>query len=296
MTAIAIRSREAWDHLWLQTIAYNWRDDCKINSTNDLYKAFERLNVWNIEKTTDCGKDIIKFLAFKNDETSTFLSVSYKESSASFDVYTAFAGINSWRGLTGELTIKIPPHDTKTEDQPQVLADYITLGLYFPFGMEFNSPYDSDRHTEGSESTKGITLSKAINLSPARSEGHQLSQEGDRGGAQGLDDDYKWLQFVPRLTAYNWSLEDDDRIKHDTNLADCTNLLRNTRYEIPKGLTIKLKEADKPPRNEDGSWNMDAYASNIGLEVQASPRRKEFRAIALADLNATRANEPFTCS
>lgn len=130
-----------------------------------------------------------------------------------------------------------------------------------------------------------------------------LSQKYDRGGAAGLNDDYAWEHFVPRMVSYNWESirKGDQSIKDDSSLKDYKGMLHNLGYKIPDFTDINLRLEDSLPfelmGDIDGDyqieWNFSGYKSELEV-VYPTPPESSVKPMALCDLIARRANEPFT--
>lgn len=207
-----------------------------------------------------------------------------------------------------------------------LLSSYVSLGLFFPFG--FNMLVNVGRVQE--ETVTGLRSNINASLVTHKPEANDvdftklisglhnyysqqdfvrssLSQSDDRGGVEGFNDDYAWEQFVPRLVAYNWaSMRSTNRasrkeiLEEDDLLNYCHVMLENLGYKIPDATKIAVSLEDELPFTiaADGddlkvSWNFKPFISELSVIYPTAPSL-DVRPMALGDLIARRANEPFT--
>ena len=318
---LIVRDHDSWEVLWKRAIAYYWdhAQTCDQKGQDKLFFILTELGVKNI---TNEGNGVVGFKAFKTGPDSSEMSApqilkvrictnEHREHKPKYLWREAFSSINSWRNLAVDLTIKLPPimSNDYADQSASILADYSAMKLYFPFGESFNTPYEGDssqfRHVENGPRTSFAAYTpeqapqaaqrQSANLGALNENEYAgLGQQGDRGGAEGLDDDFRWLHFVPRLVAYNWLASDEERIKPGTSLSQYPDMLKALGYDIPKGLNIILEYADYLPR-ENGEFNVNDYTSVLSIDFPAPPTQEGYKPIALADFMAQRANMPFTC-
>lgn len=208
-----------------------------------------------------------------------------------------------------------------------LLSSYVSLGLFFPFG--FNMLVNVGRvqeetvtalrsninaslvtHVPNAEDVDFTALISGLHNYYSQKDfvRASLAQEDDRGGIEGFNDDYAWEQFVPRLVAYNWaSMRSTSRasrkeiLEEDELLNDCTVMLENLGYKIPDATRIAVSLVDELPftidKGDDGSlnvdWNFKPFISELSVIYPTAPSL-DVRPMALGDLIARRANEPFT--
>jgi hypothetical protein len=319
---LIIRDQDSWEIMWKRSIAYYWdnMEACDQKGEDKLFHILTELGVKNIVNE---GNGIVGFKAFKTGSDSSEASApqilkvrictnEHREHKPKYLWREAFSNTNSWRNLAVDLTIKLPPimNSDYAAQSASILADYSSMSLYFPFGEKFTTPYEGDsseyNFVERAPKTsfaaytpeKAQTTAKRPNAGMGAlgdNEHAALSQQGDRGGSEGLDDDFRWLHFVPRMVAYNWLASDEERIKPGTSLSEYPELLKALGYTIPKGLNVILEYADYLPREND-QFNINDYTSVLSIDFPAPPTQEGYKPIALADFMAQRANMPFTCS
>lgn len=211
-----------------------------------------------------------------------------------------------------------------------LLSSYVSLGLFFPFG--FNMSIDANKSQMNSLAGLRNNVESSLVNSTLKSDVSEqdfanavsgmhgyfsqsdrpalddLSQDGDRGGASGLTDDYAWEQFVPRMVAYNWhSLRDvndnsnGDVLEDNTSLKDYKRMLYNLGFKIPDFTDIVIRLEENLPYKIDGDlessykldWNYSDFISSLEI-AYPTPPECSVKPMALCDLIARRANEPFT--
>lgn len=226
-----------------------------------------------------------------------------------------------------------------------LLSSYISLGVYFPFGLNMSEDTNSEaqdalaglrsnlfstffggysgicagpegsaaakRHMEADDAKEIVDTLHDHYAGPQERCSSGGLAPGDRGGATGLDDDYAWEHFIPRLIAYNWeslrSMDERDRIqiiKNNTSLRDYQAMLHNLGYRLPDFVDVYLKLEDELPfeLNIDNpgepssmlpEWNYRGYISELEIAYPDPPPSPE-KPMALCDLVAKRAAQPFT--
>ncbi|PCJ16101.1 MAG: hypothetical protein COB04_11660 [Gammaproteobacteria bacterium] len=202
-----------------------------------------------------------------------------------------------------------------------VLSDYIRLGSFFPFGFDMQDSsglldssfgpvkVTSEIWTRNNiemakvwmekiePSEKGDSFDKSFggcskhgDLSAGAT---TLSEAGDRGGAEGLTDDYGWEQFVPRMVSYVWAHSRGESVK-DASLLDHKAMLYDLGYRIPNGVGVSVKPVDVKV-DDDGNFKIKEVDFYSTLEVVIpAPPASNYQPIALSDFIAVRSNEPFT--
>jgi hypothetical protein len=130
----------------------------------------------------------------------------------------------------------------------------------------------------------------------------------NRGGSQGLDDDYNWEHFAPEMVACNWQFLRALKggIKNGSSLRDYQTMLHILDYKIPRFAEIFIEledalpwgivkhEANAKHSENKAEWNYKAYTTTLLVEYPKPPAPLN-RPMAMCDLIADRANEPFTC-
>ncbi|KZN30294.1 hypothetical protein N480_04930 [Pseudoalteromonas luteoviolacea S2607] len=224
-----------------------------------------------------------------------------------------------------QLTALISFLNQISSNQAYTLSSYTALNLFFPFGFEMTQPFELNPvngEKNNTDELAGLGTQVLTNLSqkfkagvlqnPVKlaynSAGYNtetiFGSPGDRGGAAGLDGDYAWSQFVPRMVAYNWNFNslglDDGKEK---SLSDKAFSAMKTLfgYHVPQAINIEVQEAARLPfvftdnTEKTRIWNIEEYLSELVIEFP-NPPQGFFQPIALADFRAIRANEPFTCA
>jgi hypothetical protein len=191
-----------------------------------------------------------------------------------------------------------------------LLAQWIELECYFPFGFIMSGitpllnpcplplsytttecPIPSG--TAQGESSIGAWDAAVVNSNTVTS---------DRGGSSGMDSDYDWQHAAPKLVSYNWQSMRalNGGIKDGDRLSNYPDLLKNVGFSIPDftDMVVKLEESLPVNIQCDGGkhsleWNLSNYASALDVEYPNPPAPRD-RPMALSDLLASRANEPFT--
>ena len=99
------------------------------------------------------------------------------------------------------------------------------------------------------------------------------NNDGDRGGSTGLDEDYAWEHFVPRVIAYNWttlrSTDDCTRceiIRDDSHFNDYKTMLYNLGFIVPTFVDIHMHLVDELPFEVSGS-NEEEHGSQMELRT-----------------------------
>ncbi|CAM3934819.1 hypothetical protein [Pseudoalteromonas byunsanensis] len=315
---LIIRDKDSWDVLWQRAVAYYWDnlDACDSQKENKLFYILSELGAKNIVNE---GNGIVAIKAFGTGPDGNIESApnivkvqigdsSQREQQPKYMWQEAFTNKNSWRNLAIELQVKLPPfsYGDYAAKSATILSEYVALGLYFPFSEKFGPSFDYN--SDGSESSASEKVAQNMFETPvsavqssdtsfgALNENDNytnLGQTGDRGGSEGVDDDYRWLQFVPRLVAYNWTLSDKERIKPGSSLAEYPHILESLGFEIPRGLRIVMDYANYLP-SDNGQFNINEYTSLLSIDFPKPPEKEGYNPIALADLLAQRGNLPFT--
>lgn len=208
-----------------------------------------------------------------------------------------------------------------------VLSQWVELGHFFPFGFVMTNdnsgkqppcPFldsfyaDSTQHNSRAASanpkkrlaTSGLR-DKTSTFGPT-SQVENRDPNGviaDRGGSEGMDDDYAWEHFAPRMVAYNWQSMRALRpcIKHGDHLNDHKAVQEVLGYAGTAftDISVELEDAlpwnvEKRKGNKDVfSWNYKAFTSRLLVDYPEPPHPQD-RPMALTDLLAARVNEPFT--
>ncbi len=94
--------------------------------------------------------------------------------------------------------------------------------------------------------------------------GVDILTPGDRGGASGLNGDYAWLQFVPKMIAYNWNRINFGTLRDNSLLSNYTGLMNSLGYTIPDGLNIKIRYAKKSLVVTDVDSAIEKYSEISG--------------------------------
>ena len=134
---IEITNPEIWNKVWIQVVACYWEEyDVSSEKTNNiLFNILKKLNVAHIESLKD---DFTAIRASKKGPI--ILKVKVLNERVNYDPEDMYQPTNGWKGLFGNLTIKLPPMDTvipynnSTLSQTKILSDYNALGLFFPIG------------------------------------------------------------------------------------------------------------------------------------------------------------------
>ncbi|TMO79066.1 hypothetical protein [Pseudoalteromonas aurantia] len=314
---LIIRDKDSWDILWQRAVAYYW-DNLEFCDRKKEDKLFYILSSLGAKNIVNEGEGVVAIKAFEigaggniNDAPNIVkVKIGNGEKRKKEPKYVwqeAYTQKNSWRNLAIELDIKLPPFsiDDYVSKSTTVLSEFIALGLYFPFSEKFTTNFNYisiDTDLNGSEGIKNaykVPVSDSVsNKSPYGSLNENdnytnLCQLGDRGGSEGIDDDYRWLQFVPRMVAYNWSLNEGERIKPGSYLSEYSNVLECLGFVIPKGLNIRINYATFLPA-DNGYFNINEYTSILSIDFPQPPKEEGYNPIALADLIAQRGNLPFT--
>ena len=210
---------------------------------------------------------------------------SKEENIPQFDSSLAYTTTNGWSNLKGVLTLRIPMFlepsnyqkpiaigklfdkdsnelnntEKKFPDEDQlrkvslnILSLYTILDAAFPFGKElfgsvrskslnFNKELIFEIDTNSHQEKKKHFDKPFLNL-----KSNFPNQIHDRGGSSGFDDDFAYLQFVPRMISYIWNHNLFNSTESETNQDN--NVLNNQRellaklgYQIPIGLKIKIR-------------------------------------------------------
>ncbi|MFT7682166.1 MAG: hypothetical protein ACI935_001637 [Moritella dasanensis] len=302
-SGLAVRNRASWDAIWHSVVTCYWNDIEQFNAESNIESPVQYfktiLDKLNVENAEIVGDEYIGLKCFEGNDSLLLKLTANLNSETSFDTNTAFSDKNSWKNLSATLVISIPPADiVNPDEQLSVLSDYTSLGLYFPFGTDYKKPYKTENDTLIEDMLK-LTGSQALFMGSANSSPAVASGEsGDRGGAYGIDEDYRWIQFVPRLIAYNWMQNKEEQLVDGCILNEKSELLDIFGYKIPDGLKVIVKYAKTKPLEEINgikAWNMNDYVSALTIDIPLPPSDASYKPIALADLMATRANQPFTC-
>ncbi len=324
-------------------------DDAQENiyKSNVLYYVLDKLGVKNIDPFIEEGKgsgrshgvSFFSYVDFNGKKQKynviNVCSKNYNnlkegnEKKPEYQWQRAYVPINGWKNLAIDLEIKIPKFDDRSSS---MLSDFVAIQRYFPFAQLFQQSDDSTNSASVPLDIKiddldhdSLEIGTAQNSTglggdesnPFLSYGQEnhSQQEGDRGGSEGVDDDYAWMHFVPRLVAYNWSLEKSKRIgavktqegygltKRAVALEDYPTLLNNLDYEIADGLNILISYAESMPSEEvmdhmtdtlTKKYNVNSYTATLSIDMPEPLEKEDYDPIALADLIAMRANQPFT--
>ncbi|MBQ4860696.1 hypothetical protein J8L98_03165 [Pseudoalteromonas sp. MMG013] len=301
---LIIRDGNTWSALWPKIVAEYWTNPEKYTNTdNKLYSLLKALNVENIELTNDGS---VAFLAYKKrsqeDNVPYIIKVSLtKSNSSNYNREYAFQSTNGWQDIAVGLVIKLPPHISQLDDSQgaKILANYSDLSLYFPFAEDFNSSYFDTEFVSQNivKNEPSVVYEKNRTFSIENSNSKNLLQKGDRGGSTGLDDDYCWMHFIPRLVALNWSLSSKEALIDGSKLCDYPHILSQLNYKIPNGLNVYISYANTESISSEGEIdNINSYTSTLLLDLpeKVSTQSDNLNPMALADLIAIRANQPFT--
>lgn len=202
-----------------------------------------------------------------------------------------------------------------------LLSQWTSLGRFFPFGFVMSEqdgwirppycfPYwyqdatlqDSADLNEVAQSINNLamTLQSKPNAESHNAAVNSGDRDNNRGGAQGLDNDYDWEHFAPEMVACNWQFLRALKggIKHATSLSDYQAMLNVLKYTIPKFTEIFIELEDAlpwgvTPDSTESAWNYDAYTTHLLVEYPKPPAPMN-RPMAMCDLIADRVNEPFT--
>lgn len=305
-----VTNNGTWDILWQKAIAYYWDNEaaCDAQGENKLFYIFEQLGVTNIRNE---GNGIVSFLTHvpgHPDRQFQIIRVKIKfnnepaycgeECGPSYVWQRGFTPNNGWLNLAVDLTIKLPPKDVEQGKQNQVLSDFVALCRYFPFSIPFIHPDDST-----SQAQMPVEVDVDPLPSPDACKGREANDDDtvnlpveaqDRGGSEGLDDDYMWLHFAPRMVSWNWASTNEEKIKNNTSLSHYPVMMKDLNYDMAPEINVVLQYADKLPC-ENGVYNLNEYSSLLEVDFPSAKAIKEgFSPIALADLISNRANQPFT--
>lgn len=305
-----VTNNGTWDILWQKSIAYYWANEAACDAQGDkkLFYIFEQLGVTNIRYE---GNGIVSFLTHvPNHPERLFQLIRVKikfnndtayqgdEDSPYYVWQRGFTPKNGWLNLAIDLTIKLPPKDIAVAEQTEVLADYVSLCRYFPFSMPFVQPDESTTQAYMPVEVEIDALPDADQVK-GRQDGDDDTvnlpvEAQDRGGSEGLDDDYMWLHFAPRMVSWNWSTTPDRQIKNNTSLSHYPIMMEDLNYQMAPEINVILQYADKAP-SENGVFNLSEYSSLLEVDFPSSKVIKDgFSPIALSDLISNRANQPFT--
>lgn len=304
----------SWDILWQRSVAYYWDNEAACDAKGDkkLFYIFKQLGVSNIQYE---GKGIVSFLDHlpgHPNKKYVIIMVKIKfnndchfcgNDKPEYVWQRAYMPENGWTNLAIDLTIKVPAANTPGNIQTSALSDFVAMGRYFPFSTPFVQPDDSTGTTNVPVDIEIDDLQDPepsacrIHCREADNEdaNNSLAQEGDRGGAEGLNDDYLWLHFAPRMVSYNWAETADNKIRNNSSLSCYPIMLENLNYTMAPEINVIVQYADKLPCT-DGVYNINEYASllEIDFPVASKSIKAGYNPIALADLIANRANQPFT--
>ncbi|WP_194867048.1 hypothetical protein [Pseudoalteromonas sp. PPB1] len=315
-----VTTNSEWDIAFQKIISYLWDNKERVLANageNRLFYIMKNLGISNIREYTHFNKDgsashgvsLLSNLTGK-DASQQYSIINICERNEEnrtpiYDSSTFWSSKNGWKNLLIDLEVKLPPHNINAE-RSSVLSDYISMQRFFPFSQLFHYPASST-------SSDHIPLNLKIDALVDSSSSHKASgysninsaignnevENSDRGGSEGVDDDYSWLHFVPRLISYNWALSTTECIDPVTkpNLRDYPVLLENLGYRVADELNIYLSYASKEPATEEAGekvYNVNEYTSTLFIDLPAPDYSEDVSPMALADLVAARANQPFT--
>ncbi len=201
-----------------------------------------------------------------------------------------------------------------------LLSQWQELGRYFPFGFDMDQkdgrvrpPYQftatdtlpCGAEVPGSNLAESETLKDTIYSfntgSSMRTPDFDSDNDDNRGGSEGMNDDYAWEHFAPKMIAYNWqSLRSlKGGIKNSSPLRNYKAMLAALDYRIPQFSNIVIELVDDLPwgvigNGVDEDWNYAAYSGTSYVEYPRPPAPLQ-RPMAMCDLISDRVNEPFTC-
>ena len=290
---IVVRDRKSWGQIWQRAMASHWIHDEDIELTSEkLAKSLtKQLHICNASYHGADGKaslhptipDDIDSIGFKayagSDHEVIRIKVAADSTAKPILVFqNAHLPIKAWAGITGTLTIKIPQRDESPDNQLLTLADYTALQVFFLLTQFYLIPTATCKKNKhkGSEWARRLSMNAEL---------------GNRGGPEGIDKDFRWLQLAPKKAAYNWS-RSDDKIKDRDNFSNYPYMRESLGYTTPAGLTVKVEYAK---RNGDGDYTPNSLTNTLELAEPAKPN-PGYLPTALTGLNAKRSNQPFTCT
>lgn len=233
------------------------------------------------------------------------------------------AAHNGWSDFGSNMTVVIPPlHEPKHPSKRlTILADYIAYGGYLPFSTSFSSDYCNNSEesvysayrlavrdtlpslnesTDNKCTADQLNEEELIDLLLRHKSDNSVAENdlgnltpGDRGGASGLNDDYAWAHFVPKMISYNWAETGFGTLKDNALLDNYKDMLYGLGYEVPEHLNISIRYAKN--LIEPGNLkSLQAYASTVEVLLPKVPEL-DVQPIALANLVSKRGEAPFTC-
>ncbi|MCF2858204.1 hypothetical protein L1286_12025 [Pseudoalteromonas sp. SMS1] len=230
-----------------------------------------------------------------------------------FNWRDAFTPTNAWQRIDTEFSVVIPPITVTQEEQIAVQADFISKRMYLPLPLPFATPFNSDDvwdQTVDYSNHQPFIVYTGTDLkiydeskdtsSDTQGELHTFNLDGQTGDVdelKGILIESEWVNFVPRLVAYNWTADPDFQIKNNTSIENYPQMLSSLAFEIPSNLTLIVQY---PPHETEAEQKAATvidgkYASTLRFTIPKPPSRTLFKPVALADLSGKRPNHPF-CS
>ncbi|CAM1369039.1 hypothetical protein [Tenacibaculum xiamenense] len=259
--------------------------------------------------------------------------------SPKFNKDLSYTTTNGWSNLKGDLLLQIPtylkfkdlekeisidkvykknieelisnhdsvPHKALQEVCLNILSLFTLSEAAFPFGKQiFGSTMNKSYNFKKKITYNGDIDDYYKNLINQETDSLKFkysttnnSQVNDRGGITGFQDDFEYLQFIPRMISYIWDHPQIGNKDHIFILNDQKELLAKLGYQIPSGLEIKVKpttqilEINRKEKYIEINIDLNQYFSTLQIDIPAPPE-SYVQPIALSDLLAMRINEPFT--